>query len=142
MTGSTWGQVIASILWTRRGPADRVFDYSLYLWYVIGRIGLMSRLKIKYPSISAVITAAAPKYLAAVKVTDKDQPVRLWDVEVFTIGLLDGKHKVPAEPLCDRTGRSNHPDALRISVFTPGEAGSWFPSNTGRALKNALNAVQ
>ena len=59
----------------------------------------MSRLKIKYPSISAVITAAAPKYLAAVKVTDKDQPVRLWDVDVFTIGLLVGKHKVPAEPL-------------------------------------------
>ena len=100
-----------------RTPVHCVCKNLLNLWHMVNRIRFMSRLEVKNPPQAALKCTAAAKDLAACKPACKYYIIRLWNIKVFAVHLLNGNVKLRRNSLCDRMGRRSDKETLAVPMF-------------------------
>ncbi len=77
----------------------------------------MSRLEVKNPPQTALERTAAAKDFTACKPACKYHIIRLWDIKIFPVHLLDGNVQLRRKPLRNRMRRRSHKKALAVSML-------------------------
>src|SRR4051812_20357160 len=72
----------------RGGPPGGIRDHPSNVRVEICRVRLVTGRKIEDPAAAALVAAAAPEHLAALKPTDQDEPIGRRHVEGLAVHLL------------------------------------------------------
>ncbi len=105
-----------SLPFNLRAPVNRIDKNPLNLRHMVNWILLMPRLKIEDSAKSALECAAAPEYLTARKPACKHHIIRLWNVKILAVHLLNRNVKVCRNALCDRMVRRGHKQPLAVAM--------------------------
>ena len=104
-----------------------IYDDCLYDFVVVGRKGLVSRLKIENSSQTSLIGYTAAEYLSAFEPPHKDNVLRSGDIKGFPVHLLLSQHKRFRNSLRNRMGRIYCPNPFIVIIppfQTAGSAGN------------------